>query len=115
MQLRLYIDEDAMSRALIRGLRARGIQLTTPLDEGRIGQTDDEQLEFANRMNRAFYTFNVADFCRLHRDYLANQQTHAGIIVVYRQRYTVGEQIRRLSKLVEEMSAEEMKNQLIFL
>lgn len=113
--LRLYIDEDAMSRALIRGLRARGINVSTPLDEDRIGQTDYEQLEFATRMGRVFYTFNVGDFCRLHRDYLAKQKPHAGIIVVYRQRYTVGEQIRRLSKLAEEKSAKEMKNQLLFL
>lgn len=115
MPLRLYIDEDAMSRALVRGLRAQGINVSTPLHEDRIGQADDEQLEFATRMNRVFYTFNVGDFCRLHRDYLAERKTHAGIIVVYRQRYTVGEQIRRLSKLAEEKSAEEMRNTLVFL
>ena len=104
-----------MSRALIRGLRARGIEVSTPLDEGRIGQTDAEQLEFATRMNRVFYTFNVGDFCRLHTDYVVNRKDHAGIIVVYRQRYTVGEQIRRLSRLAEEMSSEQMRNQLVFL
>lgn len=115
MPLRLYIDEDAMSRALIRGLRAQGIDVSTPLDEARIGQADDEQLEFASRMNRVFYTLNVGDFCRLHKHYMATHKVHAGIVVVYRQRYTVGEQIRRLSKLAEEKSLEEMRNQLVFL
>jgi hypothetical protein len=29
MQIRLYVDGDAMARALVRGLRARGVDVTT--------------------------------------------------------------------------------------
>lgn len=104
-----------MSRALIRGLRSRGIDITDALDEGRVGQSDSAQLEFAAQAGRVLYTFNVADFCRLHREYVTNQKSHSGIVVVYRQRYTVGEQMRRLSRLAEGKSAEEMRNHLVFL
>ncbi len=44
MQIRLYVDEDAMARALVRGLRARGVDLTTVLDEGMSEQDDMAQL-----------------------------------------------------------------------
>ena len=115
MQIRLYIDEDAMSRALIRGLRSRGIDVTTTLDEGMVGQSDQAQLEYAAATGRVFFTFNIGDFCRLHKAYLAHRNSHSGIVVVYRQRYTVGEQLRRLLKLADAKSAEDITNQLVFL
>jgi len=115
MRLRLYIDEDAMSRALTQGLQARGVDTTTVFNEGMIGQSDSIQLEYATAQGRAIYTFNVGHFCQLHTEYLAANKNHAGIIVVYRQRYSVGEQMRRLLKLIEAQSAEDMTNRLHFL
>ena len=64
---------------------------------------------------RALYTFNVGHFCKLHKDYMENGEEHFGIIVVYRQRYAVGEQIKRLLRLINTRSAEAMKNDLWFL
>jgi len=115
MQIRLYVDEDAMARAAVSGLRARGVDVTTVLEEGMSEKDDVEQLEYATQQGRAIYTFNVGHFCQLHREYLAQRKNHAGIIVVYRQRYSVGEQIKRLSNLINTKSAEEMKDNLYFL
>ena len=115
MQISLYIDEDAMSRALLRALRARGIEVTTVLDEGRVGDSDRAQLEYAWQTNRVLYSFNVNDFCRLHKEYLTEGKPHAGIIVVYRQRYSVGEQLRLLLRLADMKSAKDMINTLLFL
>ncbi len=47
MKIRLYIDEDAMSHSVIAGLRARGIDVTSVIEEGRQGRDDVDQLEFA--------------------------------------------------------------------
>ncbi|MDQ3457889.1 MAG: DUF5615 family PIN-like protein [Deinococcota bacterium] len=115
MWLRLYVDEDAMARALVTGLRARGVDVTTVLDEGMTGQDDVAQLEYAAERGRVLYTFNVGHFCRLHAEVLAQSRSHAGIIVVYRQRYAVGEQLRRLLALVNLRSAEEMRGCLHFI
>ncbi len=115
MQIRLYVDEDAMARALLRGLRARGVDVTTVLDAGMSEQDDMDQLEYATQHGRVLYTYNVGHFCGLHVHYMAQGKSHAGIIVVFRQRYSFGEQIRRLLQLISMKSAEEMRNSLQFL
>jgi hypothetical protein len=46
---------------------------------------------------------------------MAEGRQHTGIIVIYRQRYSVGEQIRRLLALIQDKSAEDMENVLHFL
>lgn len=104
-----------MARALIRGLRARGIDLSTSEEAGLLGATDEEQLEFASSQGRVFYTFNVRDFYRLHGLYLESERSHAGIVMVPRQRYSIGEQIRGLAKLTATNTAEEMTDRLVFL
>ncbi len=115
MQIRLYVDEDAMARALVQGLRAREIDVITVLDAGMSEQDDRALLEYAAAQGCVLYTFNVGHFYKLHSEYLAQGKSHAGIIVVNRQRYSVGEQIRRLLKLINTKSAEEMQNGLYFL
>jgi predicted nuclease of predicted toxin-antitoxin system len=113
--IRLYMDEDSMSRSLVRALRARGVDVITALDAGRVERDDAEHLDYATIQGRVLYTCNVADFYRLHRDYLTQGKSHAGIILAPQQRYSVGEQMRRLLKLVVTKSAEEMKNNVEFL
>jgi hypothetical protein len=115
MQISLYIDEDALSRALLRGLRSRGIEVTTVLDEGKAGDSDRAQLEYAWQLKSVLYSFNVSDFCRLHKEYLTEGESHSGIVVVYRQRYSVGEQLRLLLGLADKKSAKDMINTLLFL
>jgi hypothetical protein len=115
MQLRLFIDEDAMSRAVAHNLRMRGIDLTTVVEEQREGLDDAAQLDCATSQARALYTFNVRDFYQLHTEYLAQGKSHAGIILAMQQRYSVGEQVRRLLRLIRVKSAEAMHNEVEFL
>jgi hypothetical protein len=114
-QIRLYVDEDAAERAVVEGLRARGIDVLTVFDVGRDSDEDGDQLAFAAGEGRCIYSLNVGDFCRLHQQFLAQGQEHAGIILVPRQRYSAGEKIRRLVALVNSTSSEEMRNRLEFL
>jgi ActR/RegA family two-component response regulator len=49
MTIRLYIDEDSMSRALARALEARGVDVTTALAENMIEQPDTAHLDYATQ------------------------------------------------------------------
>jgi hypothetical protein len=104
-----------MRHALVRALHARGVDVTTALEAGIIEQPDQDHLDYATAQGRVLYSFNVGDFCRLHTAYLAHGRTHAGIVLAQQQRYSVGEQLRRLLKLMAAKSAEEMRNRLEFL
>ena len=115
MIVRLYIDEDSMSRALVRALRARNIDVTTALEEGMIEQSDSAHLDYATAQGRVLFSFNVGDFYRLHTAYLAQGKPHSGIIVSPQQRYATGEQMRRLLRLAAAKSAEQMRNSIEFL
>ena len=114
-EVRLYIDEDAGEHAVMKGLRARNVDILTTIEAGRLGTTDAEQLAFAIENGRTIYTFNVGDFARLHREHLKQGIDHRGIIVVPDQRNSVGEKIRRLAGFISSASAEEMINRMEYL
>ena len=104
-----------MSHALVRGLRARGVDVATALEEGMIERADEEHLVFAANGNRTLYSFNVRDFYHLHGKFVAEDREHSGLILSRQQQLTVGEQLRRLLRLISKVPAEEMKNRVEFL
>jgi Domain of unknown function (DUF5615) len=111
----LYLDEDTIKGALIRAIRNSGVDVVTTSEAGRLGALDERQLIWATEQRRVIYSFNMGDFCRLHSSFVTQEISHGGIILVPQQRYSVGEQLRGLLKLMESLTAEEMVNQLIFL
>jgi hypothetical protein len=113
-QIRLFIDEDAMDSRLLQALRARGVDVVTVADVNTASFSDEEQLQLSNQLGRVLYTFNAGDFFQLHSIYLETERSHTGIIIST-QDYSVGEQMRRLLKLLESKTAEEMLNQVVFL
>jgi len=104
-----------MDGDLVRGLRSRGIDLVTAADAGMIRRKDEEHLSFATLQGRALYSFNVGDFHEIHTEWTATGRGHAGIILAQQKRYSTGEQIRRLLRLIGSLSGEAMKNREEFL
>ena len=114
-RIRFYLDEDIQSHALVAGLRARMADVLTSSEAGRNETDDDVQLAFATQEDRVVVTCNVVDFPRLHREVLAAGREHAGIVIVPQQRWQVGEIVRRLLALREELGAGKMRNRLEYL
>jgi len=115
VRIRLYIDEDTADRDLIVALRARGIDVLTAMEAGTERWADQEQLVYATGQGRVLCTYNGRDFYRLHTEYLTEGRAHAGLILAPQQRYSVGEYLRRILRLMAAKSAEEMHNQVEFL
>lgn len=115
MRIKLYLDEDSMDNDLTQALRVRGVDVLTAHDLGLLRAPDAEHLAAATADGRTLYSFNVGDYMELHTAYLAAGKEHAGIILAQQQRYGVGEQMRRLVRLVSLRSAEKMRNSIEFL
>ncbi len=111
--IRLYFDEDAQQSSLIYALRARQIDILTANEAGKVGLSDQDQLAFAVSQNRTIFTFNRGDFVQLHIQYLHQDCNHCGIIVS--DQLDIGIIVRRLLKLLDARSIEDMQNKLEFL
>jgi len=81
--IRLYVDEDAMDKALVQALRARGIDVITALDGNMIERQDEDHLAYATAQGRVLSSFNIGDFSRLHTAFLGQGKSHAGIITTH--------------------------------
>ena len=106
--VRIYADE-SVNVAIVEGLKRRGVDAFSARDAGKLGLSDEEQLEFAMRNRAVIFTHDV-DFLRMALD-----REHHGIIYVHQQKVSIGECVRRLKRIVEVKSPEEMRNQVIFL
>ncbi len=110
--IELYLDED-VSVLLGELLRARGFKAITTREVKMLGAGDKEQLEYAIREEKVFLTHNRLHFEKLHKEYLRENKEHYGIIIATRQNeYII---LRRLLKVLDNISADEMKNQLIYI
>src|ERR1700687_2665524 len=99
-QVRLYLDEDAMRKALVFGLRARNMDVLTATEAQMINRDDQDHLAIAATSGRVLYSFNVADYCILHQAWISEKRFHTGIVVAQQQRYPAGEELRRLMRLI---------------
>jgi len=104
-----------MDGDLVRGLRSRGIDLVTANDARMVQQSDEAHLSEATDQSRVLYSFNVRDFHEIHSDWTRVGRDHAGIILAQQKRYSTGEQIRRLLRLMGTLTAEAMRNRVEFL
>jgi hypothetical protein len=80
-----------------------------------IRRPDEDHLLLATVQSRALYSFNIGDFHEIHTAWTACGRDHCGIVLTQQQRYSSGEQIRRLLRLVGSLSAETMQNREEFL
>ena len=103
-----YTDEH-VPRAVVRGLRARGVDVSTVAEADLLGADDATQLAHARAQRRVVFTHDV-DFLRLH----AAGVEHAGI-VYGGQELSIGDIIRDLMLIVQVLSPDEMINHVEFL
>ncbi len=114
-QIHVYLDEDSVEKSLVAAFRNAGLDVVTVTEVDRQSCSDEQQLIWATEQGRAIYSYNRRDFCRLHSEFLAADRNHAGIVLLQQQRYSIGQQLRGVLKLIATMSAEDMVNQLVFL
>jgi predicted nuclease of predicted toxin-antitoxin system len=106
-KIKFYMDEH-VSRAVVRGLRRRNIDVLTAPEAGTLGASDEEHLERGRREGRVIFTQD-SDFLRL-----AAASDHAGIVYTT-QESTAGEIIHGLTLIFLVLEMEEMKGRVEYL
>lgn len=113
--LRLHLDEDADSHALLNALRHCGLDVSSSRELDLFQHSDQEQLDWALAQRRAIYTYNAGDFCGLHSEYIRLGRRHAGIIIGDQQVLSIGEEMRRLLRICDARTAADLGDTLEFL
>lgn len=110
--VKLYLDED-VDALIAKLIRSQGYQAVTTDEVGRKGESDSQQLEYAASRRSAIVTHNRIDFEELAQKYFAESRTHYGIIIsVQRLPHEIAE---LLSKTMNDFTADEMTNQIIYI
>ena len=79
MSQKIYLDDCAYAKDLVKLLEAAGHQVTTPAQAGLTGRDDAVHFAYATEHGLIVLTKNPDDFVELHQK---NCQ-HAGILLVY--------------------------------
>jgi len=107
-KIKFYTDEH-VAKAVVKGLRQRGVDVKSVIDAGMLTATDQEHLALAWREGRVIFTQDD-DFLRLH----ATGVNHAGIVYAP-QGTSIGEIIFGLMLTYQVLDAEDMKGHVEYL
>lgn len=106
--IKFYTDEH-VSKAVVNGLRQRGVDVLTVTEAGLLGATDAEQIARANREGRVLFTQDD-DFLRIHADGVE----HSGIVYAP-QGISIGDIIRGLVLIYQILEADDMTGHVEYL
>lgn len=110
--IELYLDEDV--HVLVANLiRARGFQVITTRDAGQLQKSDRSQLAYAVDLRKTLVTHNRVDFEKLAQEYFDREEKHYGIIFAVRR--SPQEIVRRLLIILNNVTADEMENQVRYI
>lgn len=104
--IKFHLDEN-VNPAIAKGLRDRGINVTTTPEVGLAGARDEDQVKFAIAEDRVIFTHDV--------DFLQAQIDHTGIVYCGQGRRAIGEIIQWLILMREVLDPEDMKNKVEFI
>jgi uncharacterized protein with PIN domain len=107
-KIKVYTDEH-VPKAVVQGLRRRGVDVLSTQEAGMLGASDEEQLALATSQDRVIFTQDD-DFLRLH----AKGMEHSGIVYAPQQT-SIGDMVRGLMLICQVLDADEMENHVEFL
>jgi len=110
--IKLYLDEN-VHEAIASSLKLRGYDVITVKESGKKGKSDIEQLKYAASQNRVIFTFDIADFYKIHSELILTGFKHDGIILS--KQLPVGTIVKALSKLLSSVREDSIKNNIAWL
>ena len=115
LSLLVYLDHNA-DPLLATDARRAGYDVVAAVEVGNAALADIDQLGWATSQGRCIFTHDFDDYPRLATDWFHAGRDHAGIILCPQPpRISYGEMLRRLLRLLDTATAEEMVNRLVWL
>ncbi len=107
-RIRFYTDEH-VQKAVVLGLRQRGVDVMTTVEADMLGAEDAEHLQRALSEGRVVFTQDE-DFLSLH----AANQAHDGVVYTPQQT-SIGDIIRGLMLIYQVLDAADMQGHLEYI
>lgn len=109
----LYADENVEGQ-IVRGLRARGLDVLTAEEDGRDETPDPEVLDRAGELGRIVFSRDQ-DFLREAARRQREGEAFVGVIYAHKQRVSIGQCLDDLQLLAEVGSPDDFRNTVYFL
>lgn len=109
-EVKVYTDE-SVSPVIARGLRRRGLEAIDVREVDNIGLSDEEQLGYVKENDFVLFTYDD-DFVGIVKE---GNISHPGLIYCDQRKYSIGEIIRGLAKIIEKSSGKDLRNEIRYL
>jgi predicted nuclease of predicted toxin-antitoxin system len=104
--IRFHLDQH-VSSAVARGLRLRGVDVTTTAEAGLQDASDEKQLEYIQATGRVIFTEDD-DFLRIHDA----GQSHPGIVYSKQGTRSIGEIVRFLLLMSDCLETDDLRGRI---
>lgn len=113
MSVSLYFDHNVI-RAVLFGLRSRGVDVIDTLEDGTSRLRDEALFERVQSFGRVLFTHD-SDFLRISAARLGRGESHHGIIYVQQRKLSIGEMVENLEFLAKSYEPAELRNRVVHL
>ena len=110
--IEIYLDEN-VHVLIAKIIQSHGFKAVTTQDVGRKGASDFAQLQYASEQGYAILTHDRTDFEELAAEYFASGTNHCGIVIVADN--SPQAIARRMISILNDFTADEMTNQIIYI
>jgi hypothetical protein len=115
LSILIYLDHN-VDPLLAKDARKAGYSVVAAVEVGQAALPDPDQLEWATSQGRCILTHDYDDYPRLANDWFHEGRDHSGIILCRQPPdISYGEMLRRLLRLLDTLTAEEMINRVEWL
>lgn len=113
MNLSYYCDHN-VHRAIVTGLRRRGVDCLTAFEDSRARAPDDELLERATELSRILFTHDD-DLLVIASEWLTSGHEFSGMVFGAQSQISIGGAIFDLELIARILSLPEMRNLVVHL
>lgn len=113
MNLALYMDHH-VDAAITAGLRRRGVDVLTAIEDGRARAPDSELLKRATELGRVMFTLDH-DFLAIAATWQSSQMRFSGIVFGRDPALSIGDAVKDLELIIGALSADEVENKVIWI